>query len=216
LSSECLCLSRHNSFSGARPTWPSCASVCPCFLKATLSRATPFSLSTKSTGADLRALSRGPRPPLCTSLVSLKFLGACCFRDLAYSLTCSACLSFPLLERYRRTEAYLKSGFAAFSDGPVDFQQEAYLSQHLASLQISDLQLSSQVVFPKQPKPQLRLRACVPPRSPPFPPARTVLLLIHISSEHLCHHPCCKLTRWSRPQKTSFSSGCAVCACMAG
>jgi len=49
-----------------------------------------------------------------------------------------------MAELRKRTEAYLKSGFAAFSDGPVDFQQEAYLSQHLASLQISDLQLSSQ------------------------------------------------------------------------
>ena len=45
-----------------------------------------------------------------------------------------------------RTEAYLKAGHATFTDGPVNFQQEPYLSQHLSSLRICDLQLSSQVM----------------------------------------------------------------------
>lgn len=45
-----------------------------------------------------------------------------------------------------RTEAYLKAGHATFTDGPVNFQQEPYLSQHLSSLHICDLQLSGQDV----------------------------------------------------------------------
>lgn len=47
--------------------------------------------------------------------------------------------------RGRRTEAFLKAGHAAFSDGPVTFEQEPYLCQHLASLNICDVQLSSPV-----------------------------------------------------------------------
>jgi hypothetical protein len=52
----------------------------------------------------------------------------------------------------RRTEAFLKAGHAAFSDGPVAFEQEPYLCQHLASLNICDVQQSSSV---RQRVPQL-------------------------------------------------------------
>ena len=49
----------------------------------------------------------------------------------------------------RRVEAFLKAGHASFADGPVNFQQEPCLTQHLASLKICDVQLSSQVVWPR-------------------------------------------------------------------
>ena len=49
----------------------------------------------------------------------------------------------------RRVEAFLKAGHASFADGPVNFQQEPCLTQHLASLKICDVQLSSQVFWPR-------------------------------------------------------------------
>ena len=53
----------------------------------------------------------------------------------------SVCVCLALLRR--RTESFLRAGHASFEDGSVQFQQEPYLSQHLVSLRICDLELSS-------------------------------------------------------------------------
>jgi hypothetical protein len=48
-------------------------------------------------------------------------------------------------ELVMRVESFLKGGFAVFSDGPVSFESDSFLLQHLASLTITDISIGKKV-----------------------------------------------------------------------
>jgi hypothetical protein len=51
-------------------------------------------------------------------------------------------------ELVNRVESFLKGGFAVFSDGPVSYESDSYLHQHLASLKIADISIGKKVSLP--------------------------------------------------------------------